>query len=186
MTYCHILILLDIILFILEIMCRFLISVQGSAYIVYEYLAVFISLKVLLKKKCMNNDANLRYISALKIKHQLKKLGCTCIYVLCAACSWEETSCRHFAANLLKISLSADVQTRRTSDCPTLHSVSCCHVLLLVVLLFCGYHPDDLAWLMDIRVFPSSNLSRYHWATASRWVSCSNEARSMRPGDVLT
>lgn len=66
-------------------MCTVLISVQASAYTVHEYLAVFVSLKVLLKKLCVNDDENLRYISALKIKRQIKKLGCIC--VLCAACS---------------------------------------------------------------------------------------------------
>lgn len=37
-----------------------LISVQASAYTVHEYLAVFVSLKVLLKKLCVNDDENLR------------------------------------------------------------------------------------------------------------------------------
>lgn len=86
-------------------------------------------------------------------------------------------------SDLLERSLSADPGKLLT----VLHySVSCCHVLLLVVSLFCGHHPDDLSWLMDIRVFPPSHLCRYHWATASCWASCCNEARSMRPGDVLT
>lgn len=50
-------------------MCTVLISVLGSVYIVYEYLDVCISLKVVLRKFSMNDDENLRYRSALKIKN---------------------------------------------------------------------------------------------------------------------
>lgn len=93
----------------------------------------------------------------------MKKLKCKCIDVFRATRSWEETSCLPKRELLTVLPL--------TVFC---YWSSCC----FVVITQRTCRDSWISEFFHLLIY----LGRYHWAAASRWASCCNEARSMRPG----